>query len=229
MERENIELAEGRYADGLSELEPVIGNDGGPDRAEAIVNAAFVVLGDFGLEGLTVRAVLKQAGLNRRSFYEHFLGKDDLVLAVFARSVSRAAENCRQQISAMSNPMEQLKAVVLQLAIGDSPFPENQSQSLRRGAALCREHMRLAEARPADLVLALKPLLALFSELLAAGVEQGQVRDYSPQRLAALVYNLMSTSVHAELLAEEAGAGDPARRQALAEEIWEFCRRAIAA
>jgi len=55
------------------------------------------------------------------------------------------------------------------------------------------------------------------------------VRDYAPQRLAALVYNLVSTTMHTELLAQETAQPDPARRAQLAEEIWEFCRRAIAA
>ena len=49
----------------------------------------------------------------------------------------------------------------------------------------------------------------------------------SPLRLAVLVYNLVSTTVHAELLAEEGINPDPERRIQLAEDIWEFCRRAI--
>jgi hypothetical protein len=57
----------------------------------------------------------------------------------------------------------------------------------------------------------------------------GQVRPYAPQRLAVLVYNLVSTTVHTELLAEESGRPDRARRAELADEIWDFCRRAIAA
>ncbi len=227
MERENIDLGHDLPLSSSDDIIDQVGDGDGKDRTGAIVDAAFSVLGDSGLEGLTVRAVLKAASLNRRSFYEHFLGKDDLVLAVFARSILMATENCRQRVAGMSDPIEGLKTVVMEIAIGDTPFAEDQSRSLRRGAALCREHMRLAESRPADLSRALKPLLDLLSELIASGIEQGRVRNHAPERLAALVYNLLSTTVHAELLAEEAGAGDHARRLKLADEIWQFCRGAI--
>jgi AcrR family transcriptional regulator len=227
VERENIDWAHDGPASHSGATVDQSGEGGGQDRAGAIVNAAFFVLGDSGLEGLTVRAVLKAAGLNRRSFYEHFLGKDDLVLAVFARSILMATDHCRQRVSEMSDPIEALKTVVIEIAVGDTPSTEDPSRSLRRGAALCREHMRLAEARPADLSRALKPLIDLFSELITAGIKQGRVRSHPPARLAALVYNLLSTTVHAELFAEEAGAGDPARRERLADEIWQFCRGAL--
>jgi len=97
------------------------------------------------------------------------------------------------------------------------------ARDIRRGAALCREHMRLAESRPQELRMALQPLITLFSEQLAAGMETGQVRNIAPERLATLVYNLVSTTVHAEVLAQE--AGEPLRidRTQLAEDIWEFC------
>jgi hypothetical protein len=57
----------------------------------------------------------------------------------------------------------------------------------------------------------------------------GQVRRYDPARLADLVYNMLSTTVHIELVAEEGGPANVKRRAALAAEIWDFCRRAIAA
>jgi hypothetical protein len=88
--------------------------------------------------------------------------------------------------------------------------------------------MRLAESRPKDLGIALRPLVMLVCEQLAAGMESGQVRDTAPERLAILVYNLVSTTVHAEVLAHEAGEPNRIHRTQLAEDIWEFCRRAIA-
>ncbi|MFD2429698.1 hypothetical protein ACFSUK_19250 [Sphingobium scionense] len=47
--------------------------------------------------------------------------------------------------------------------------------------------------------------------------------------MALLVYNLVSTTVHSQLLAEEESIADRQHREELAVEIWEFCRRAIAA
>ncbi len=197
------------------------------EHGDAIVAAAYQLLGEDGLRGLTVRAVLKQASLNRRSFYERFAGKDELVLAVFERSLQGVAAECRAQCETMADPLERLRFTIGFLAFRSAPNGADAARNIRRNAALCREHMRLAEARPKDLQLALRPLIALLAEQLADGMEGGQVRKASPERLAYLVYNLVSTTVHAEVLAQEAAEPDRTRRAQLADDLWDFCRRAI--
>ena len=57
------------------------------ERSRRIVEAAYELLEEDGLEGLTIRAVLNKTGLSRRAFYERFEGKDDLVLAVFEQTI----------------------------------------------------------------------------------------------------------------------------------------------
>ena len=203
---------------------------GGADRGRQIIEAAYELLDEAGLEGLTIRAVLKRTGLSRRAFYERFSGKDDLVLAVFEQTIRRAADYFAEQARPVSDPLEQLRLIVLSIVLTRTDVGgEVVQETNRRGAALSREHLRLAESRPEELQAALRPLIELIARLLAEGMAAGVVRDYAPQRLAALVYNLVSTTMHTELLAQETAQPDPARRAQLAEEIWEFCRRAIAA
>ena len=72
------------------------------------------------------------------------------------------------------------------------------------------------------------PLIDLIATILSEGMAEGQVRAGPPSWMALLVYNLVSTTVHSQLLAEEAAIPDRQRRSELAVEIWEFCRRAIA-
>ena len=57
----------------------------------------------------------------------------------------------------------------------------------------------------------------------------GIVRKDNPQRLATLLYNLVSTTVHSELLTQEDAPSDQTAKTQLANDVWEFCRRAIAA
>lgn len=173
--------------------------------------------------------MLKRTGLSRRAFYERFSGKDDLVVAVFERTIRLAAAHYRQQVAPAPDPLSRLKLIVTSVVFGSALDAPPAEQTNRRGAALSREHLRLAESRPGDLQAALRPLIDLIAEQLADGMRAGQVREYAPQRLAALVYNLVSTTVHTELLAEETARPDRARRAELADDIWEFCRRAIAA
>jgi AcrR family transcriptional regulator len=199
------------------------------ERSRKIVDAAYELLETEGLEGLTIRAVLQKTGLARRAFYERFAGKDDLVLAVFEQAIRMATRFFAEEVDSVGNPMQRLRLIVMAIVLGRDGAPTASLQSSRRGAAMSREHLRLAESRPDDLQAAISPLLALLAKQLADGMQAGVVRQADPQRLATLVYNLVSTTVHTELLAHETTQPDPARRARLADEIWEFCRRAVAA
>ena len=199
-----------------------------PERARKIVDAAYHLLQTEGLEGLTIRAVLLRSGLARRAFYDQFAGKDDLVLAVFAQTLRDAATYLGAEIKALPDPMTRLRYIVTSIVLGSEARtdPDHQHED-RRGAALSREHLRLAESHPAELQSAVRPLIDLIATQLADGIAAEQVREAPVQMLATLVYNLVSTTVHTELLAEN--AAQRTSRQHLSTEIWAFCRRAIAA
>lgn len=200
------------------------------DRSAQIVAAAYDLLETEGIEGLTIRAVLKKTGLARRALYDRFAGKDDLVLAVFEQTIRMAATLYAGQVKSLPDPMDRLRHIVTSVVLGTgSPEYGAQGHSNRRGAALTREHLRLAEARPAELQAAVSPLVELIATQLNEGMQAGQIRQTSAHRLAVLVYNVVSSTVHTELLAEETVQPDPERRKQLAEDIWDFCRRAIAA
>ena len=196
------------------------------ERSRRIVEAAYELL-EEGLEELTIRAVLAKTGLSRRAFYERFSGKDDLVLAVFEYTIQRAESHYREQMRPLSDPMERLQLIITWLVLGrEHSGSEARNHGDRRGAAMSREHLRLAESRPDELQVALRPLIRVIAEQLADGMAVGVVRDADPWRLASLVYNLVSTTVHTELLSPETAGAD---REQLAQEIWEFCRRAVIA
>lgn len=193
-----------------------------------MVECAYDLLAEQGLDALTIRTVLERSGLARRAFYECFAGKDELVLAVFEETLHLAASHYGKLIKDIPDPLSRLRFIVIAIVLGQGyagDMPEAHRD--RRGAALSREHMRLAESHPAQLQRSLSPLLDLMSKQLSEGMGSGTVRQADPDRLAALVYNLVSTTVHTELLADEGQDVDPVRRKELAEDIWDFCRRAI--
>lgn len=204
-----------------------VGHDQILERSRKIVEAAYELLDEAGLEGLTIRAVLNRTGLSRRAFYERFEGKDDLVLAVFEETIRKAVHSFSERIASIENPLQRLCLIVTFIVLGRSMIGEDKKH--HRGAALSREHLRLAEARPSDLKAALQPLITLIEQQLADGMEVGVVRQDDPKRLATLLYNLVSTTVHTELLTSEDEHVDQATKKRLADDVWEFCRRAIAA
>src|SRR6185437_5015781 len=85
-------------SDRTPEPEDPSAGDASPDRARLLISAAYDLLESEGLEGLTIRAVLKRTGLARRAFYERFAGKDDLVLAVFEQTIGLAASHYQKLV-----------------------------------------------------------------------------------------------------------------------------------
>lgn len=188
------------------------------------------MLREGGLDELTIRAVLKRTGLARRAFYDRFAGKDDLVIAVFASAMSVAAVMFEKLIAPIPQPIERLRVLLRTLGRGASTADNLAGDSnVRLAAALSREHIRLAEARPAELDAVLAPLLALIAREMAAGMADGSVRQSDPSRLALFAFNLIATTVHTELIGAESDAGSVDQRDRLADDLWEFCRRAIVA
>ena len=128
-------------------------------------------------------------------------------------------------MAVLDDPLERLRLIITLLVLGreaiDDPALDSEG---RRGAAMSREHLRLADSRPDELQHALEPLIRLIAEELSVGMERGVVRQADAQCLARLVYNLVSTTVHTELLAQDGAKAD---REQLATEIWEFCRHAV--
>lgn len=199
------------------------------DRGRLLIDAAYDLLEEDGLEGLTIRAVLKRTGLARRAFYDRFVGKDDLVLAVFEQTLRQSAQFLREHVAELDGPFARIRMVVSVLLLGalGSDGGTTEESAHRRSAALSREHLRLAESRPADLQAALSPLLDLMTEIVAEGIREGAFRSSDPALQARLIYNLVSTTLHTELLSEGGALVDRERRRQMSAEIWQFCCGAI--
>ena len=211
---------------------PEAPGDADEDRTRRLIAAAHELLDEAGLEGLTIRAVLARTSLARRAFYERFQGKDDLVLAVFDTTLRSAAREFEAMTGQGAGPAQALEGIVSGIVVGQAQFGQARMPvggAHLRSAALSREHLRLAQQRPAELKAALQPLLDLMAGHIAEGIAAGVFRQADPQLQARLIYNLVSTTVHTLLLEEEGRAPDRAEREALAEAIWSFCLRAIAA
>lgn len=196
------------------------------DRTQQIIAAAYDLLHEGGVEGLTLRAVLKRTGLARRAFYERFPAKDDLVLAVFDHTLRLLSQHIATRAEELGDPLRTIEAFICDVMLGVLMVG---SEADRRSAILSRELLRLAESRPADLQAALSPMVDLLAEQVRRGIRCGQLRECDPQLQAAFIYNLASSTTHTELLLHDRGSPDVERRRKLAAETWEFCRRAIIA
>lgn len=194
-------------------------------RSRQFVEKAAEVVARDGVDGLTLRTILEETGLSRRAFYERFASKDDLLVAVFEETMRGAAERFRADFEKrrITDPLDRLRHVVDGMISGAALGHDEAGRGL--SSAMSREHLRLAESRPADLRQAIRPTVALMTEQIEAGMESGQIRRADAGELAVLVHNLVASTIHSALLDSE-GEYDGARH---AETVWEFCRRALVA
>src|SRR3546814_11092539 len=89
-----------------------------------------------------------------------------------------------EQLESVGDPLQRLRLIVIAIVRGNGDLIGDGAPSNRRGAAMSREHLRLAESRPEDLQAAISPLIQLIAQQLADGMPGGAVRTAEPQRLA---------------------------------------------
>jgi AcrR family transcriptional regulator len=186
-------------------------------RSHKLVRAALEILEAQGYEELTVQAVVARAGLSLRAFYQRFSGKDELLIAVFEESIRATAAELTAWAETSIDPLERVERFVTALYRRSFEVP-------RSSDLLSREHLRLAEERPDELVYATAPLKTPLTRYLEDGMRTGQIRQTEPARLAVFIYQLVVSMIHANVLGEEP-IEDLDRATS---ELWDFCRHAIA-
>ena len=186
--------------------------DRSSERARRLVASARH-LAATGSSSFTVADVATDAGISLRSFYRHFAGRDDLLLALFEEEARTAVVLLGELIAPEDEPIDRVRRCVEALCdfvvTGET-----------YAALLVREHLRLSDERPDEMRAALTPLLDLFHDELAAAAAAGDLRAID-RFDAATVLALVLTHVQtAMLLAPD----EPAPTQ----RIWQFCHTALA-
>jgi AcrR family transcriptional regulator len=183
------------------------------DRAGRFVAAARELVAESGDLDFAVQDVVRRAGLSLRAFYQHFDGKDDLVVALYEEVVHAAAERARRQVEKQADPLERLRLLVFRLHGERGAFP----------ASMASEMQQLARARPEEVRAALEPLVALFAETVAAAQRSGGVRDGDPREHALHLVLLLLTHVQARGQGMFGGIWPVLTR----EQVWEYCERSL--
>lgn len=187
-----------------------VARDRSSARARLLVDSARR-LASSGHAAFTIADVAAEAGISLRSFYRHFAGRDELLLALIEEE-ARVGAGVLEQLLDDDGPLQRLQRCVETL----SDFVVSGSGY---AALLVREHLRLGEEHPDELRAALEPLLAVIERELGRAAELGVTRA-TDRFDAATVLALVLTHLHAAaVLAPD--APDPSHR------VWEFCRAAL--
>jgi AcrR family transcriptional regulator len=78
-----------------------------PDRREALILAAFHSIAEKGFEGLRIRGVAVQVGVNGATLHYYFPTKEDLIQAVVAYTVNRL-RSVMEDLDAAGSPADKI-------------------------------------------------------------------------------------------------------------------------
>lgn len=181
-------------------------------RIERFLEAAQELISEKGTTDFTVQEVVERSKQSLRSFYQHFDGKHELLLALFEDALSRSAEEIRQATAAKKKPLDRLRVAVELLYKQSRPRPNQQSPLFTDFA------MQLLASHPSQVASAHVPLLDVFTELVEQAVESGDARAAKPRRVASLV---MQTAM---FTAQTPGVPTDSKSATVtAKEVWDFC------
>jgi AcrR family transcriptional regulator len=187
-------------------------------RVERFLEAAQSIITENGTTDFTVQQVVDRSGQSLRSFYQHFDGKHELLLALFEDGLSRAADQIMAAASGQAKPLDRLRIAVHLLFELSRPEPTAQRPLFTDFAP------QLQISHPAEVKAAHAPLLALFADLMSEADADGQLRSGSnPHRMAALT---METVMF--IAQSNSASDDETIHPITADEIWDFCAKGFA-
>ena len=112
-------------------------------KSNGFVRAAMDLLDETGGLTFTVQDVVDRSKLSLRSFYQTFVGKDDLLLALFEECVASAADWQRSRMAKHDDPIKQIEVFLTSLWTGKLSPPVVR--------ALALYNLTLSATRPSDL------------------------------------------------------------------------------
>jgi AcrR family transcriptional regulator len=189
-------------------------------RVERFLDAAQAIMTDKGTTDFTVQEVVERSRQSLRSFYQHFDGKHELLLALFEDAMRRSSDQIRAAASGHMDPLDRLRVAVELLFELSRPDPTAQRPLFTDFAP------QLLLTHPAEVKIAHAPLLTLLTELMTQAEAAGRLRaDLKPRRAAALT---MQTIM---FIAQSSGgtADDEHSHPITAAEAWDFCASGFAA
>ena len=192
-------------------------------RVQRFLDAAQTVITEKGTTDFTVQEVVDCSRQSLRSFYQHFDGKHELLLALFEDALRRATAAIAAAAEAKPDPVEALRTAVQLLFELSRPDPAAHRPLFTEFAP------QLLLSHPAEVRRAHAPLLDLLTALTAAAADGGQLRPgLQPRRIAALTMETVmftaQTSGSARLSDNGGGSGG---RSVDADEIWDFVAHGI--
>ncbi len=188
-------------------------------RSGQILDAARALTLETGGLDFTVQDIVDRSGLSLRSFYKHFAGKDELLLALLEELLRTFADDLRRDVDAYDDPVERLRAYVV------SFHTRSRRSTSHGGRAFGNYHVRMLEVRREEFAAAIEPQVQLLREIVDAAVAAGCIRtDLSPRDITAMLTMTLMSAAQMSLLEVDLtdSSLDP-------DQLWAWCAAAVGA
>jgi AcrR family transcriptional regulator len=183
-------------------------------KVQQFLEAAQEIILEKGSTDFTVQEVVDRSRQSLRSFYQHFGGKHELLLALFENALRRSADEIRAAATAEPDPLTGLETAVRMLFDSSLPGPSTRHPLFTDFAT------QLLMSYPAEVRSAHEPMLSLFTELMLSVDEAGQLRPpLRPRRAAAMVMQSVMFLAQSTAVAAEGESSHPLN----ASDVWDFC------
>ncbi len=91
------------------------------DTRKRLLDGAYAVFAEVGFQAATIEAVCTRAGFTRGAFYSNFTSLDELLLALWERTVTTTAVAIRAQVAAIGSVDEPFEAALAALVALRAP------------------------------------------------------------------------------------------------------------
>jgi AcrR family transcriptional regulator len=187
------------------------------DRVQRFLDAAFAIIDEKSSTDFTIQEVIDRSQQSLRAFYQHFNGKDELLLALFEETVREAADDIRKAVESETKPMERLHVFVIRLHEWCDPNARPRRRGSHNRLPIMDFMMRLAADHPDRVKAAMAPVSSTLLELLGEAVAARAISVPDTRHAAALIQQTVMSSWMADRLVHNP------RARATAEETWAFC------
>jgi AcrR family transcriptional regulator len=182
-------------------------------RSDRFIQAATEILSETGRTDFTVQELIERSRTSLRSFYQHFSGKEELLLALFEEVITTSVAEWRTEIAELPDTLSALHLLT------ERVHAQARSRTGGINRALSVFHLQLAETRPAEYARVLAPLRELILELVRRGADEGTFRrDVEPETLAMIMMQTIVGAAHMHAL-----GADPSGVPVDTERLWDFC------
>jgi AcrR family transcriptional regulator len=195
-------------------------------KVKAFLDAALELIATDSGQEFTVQEVIERSGQSLRSFYQHFNGKYELLLALFEDAVNSAAVQTREALASVDDPVERMHCFAIEYYRICQPPPRARAQKKGFAPAFASFAQQLLTEHSAEASHAFAPLTDILVGLLDNAAASGAIRrglDHSRVAgvvLQAIMFNAFATTISG--VPVQPKDGDPA------EQLWDLFLRGLA-